>query len=90
MLDEKGIVRKLHDQAFLFRGHMKNRQYRQAMHCYETAMNVAVFVGLDQKERDKLFGVRGEKGQIIVAGEFPENLVIKAMEKTAVGQIRTI
>lgn len=90
MLDEKGIVKKLHEQAYLFRGYMWNRQYRQAKYCYETAVNVAVFVGLDQKEMDKLFGIRGEKGQILVTGEFPENLVIKAMQLGTGGQIRTV
>lgn len=62
MLTEKEIIGKLYEAAEQFRMHMEARRYPQAKHCYETAVNVAVFVELDEAESQKLFGIRGERG----------------------------
>lgn len=80
MLTEKETIQKLHGEAADFRALVKQRQYSQAMHRYNTALNVAVFMELSREELDKLFGIRGEKGVIIQKGAFPEDMVLKASE----------
>lgn len=85
MLTEKEIIGKLYEAAEQFRMHMEARRYPQAKHCYETAVNVAVFVGLDEAESQKLFGIRGEKGVIIQDGKFGIERVLRMYEKNIFG-----
>lgn len=89
MLTEKEIVKKLYNEAADFRALAKQRQYTQAMRRYKTALIVAVFVELPREELDRLFGIRGEKGDIIQKGEFPEEMVIKALEMSDVKESKT-
>ena len=86
MLTQKEIKDKLYEYAGVFRHHIRRKEYPQARYCYDTAVNVALFVALEQDEKNKLFGIRGEKGEIIQQGEFAEAAVILCYEKTALGK----
>lgn len=78
MLSEKEIHQKLQEKADVFRQHVKYKQWPQAKACYDTAVTVAVFLCFEEKQMHELFGERGERGEILSEGMFPENLVQKA------------
>ncbi|MBP3927456.1 MAG: hypothetical protein J6D13_09840 [Clostridium sp.] len=82
MLTEAEARKKILDLAHEFRALMRQKQYAQAKYRYDTALNVAVFMELEDTEQ--FFGERGDKGEVIRKGEFPEELVQKAFEMTAV------
>lgn len=88
MLTEREIVKKLYETAEQFRSHMKAHRYQQAKHCYETAVNVSVFVELDEKESQRLFGVQEERGVIIQDGKFGIEEVIRMYEKNIFGDAK--
>lgn len=83
-MTEAEVIRKLYELSDNFKNHMRNRQYASACYCYKMALHVARFHGLQQKEMDKLFGVRGEKGVILQKGAFPEELVMEAQKQVYV------
>lgn len=78
MLDGKEIIEKLYLLAGEFNVHMQNKEYARAKYCYDTAANAAVFCEVESKYIDELFGIRGERGEIIKSGLFPEEKVIRA------------
>lgn len=84
MLDRIQAVDKLYILAEEFKIHMKNKEYPQAKHCYETAREVSVFMELDRENMDMLFGARGERGVILRNGLFGEEMVQKAYYGTVV------
>lgn len=84
MLTEKEAEEKLRELADEFRGLMKQRQYIKAKQRYEVARNVAVTMEMDEKILQELFGQRGSKGEELVKGAFPEELVQKAFYETSV------
>lgn len=84
MLTEKEAKKKLFECAKDFCVMMRKRRYNQAKYCYDTALKVAVFLELPQNEMEKLFGINGEKGTVIMKGEFPQELVARAYEMTVV------
>lgn len=84
MLDSRGIERKIYDMAIVFQAHMKAKRYAQAKYCYDKARGLAVDVELEQEKKDELFGIRGNRGEIIKEGLFKEELVSKAFIETCV------
>lgn len=80
MLTEKEIKKKLFEQGEKFKIMMRNKQYAAAKYCYQSAFCTAMLVELDQKDRDRLFGVRGERGAVLQEGCFPIELVIRMEE----------
>ena len=84
MLTEKEAEQKLRGLAQEFRSLMKQRQYAKAKARYEAARSVAVTMEMDEKIIQELFGQRGGKGEVLVKGAFPEELVQKAFYETSV------
>lgn len=84
MLDSRGIEQKIYNLAAVFLVHMKGKRYAQAKYCYEKARALAVDVELEQEKKDQLFGVRGNRGEILKEGLFKEDLVMKAYHETCV------
>lgn len=84
MLDSRGIEQKLYNLAAVFRAHMKAKRYPQAKYCYDKARALAVDVELEQEKKDQLFGIRGNRGEIVKEGLFQEDLVMKAYVETCV------
>lgn len=84
MLTEKEAEQKLRGLADEFQILMKQRQYGKAKQRYEVARNVAVIMEMDEKILQELFGQRGGKGEMLVKGAFPEELVQKAFYETSV------
>lgn len=82
MLSQKEIRDRLFEYAGVFRNHMANRRYEEARYCYDTALNVSTFICLDPKDQEELFGIRGERGEIVKQGAFPDSMVIWCYEKT--------
>lgn len=80
MLTDKELKKKLFEKGEIFKNLMENKQYAAAKNCYQAAFNTATMVELDQQDMDILFGIRGEKGEVLQEGCFPEGLVIRMME----------
>lgn len=84
MIDERRAWQKLEDLAATFNNHIRAKRYHQAKHCYDTARNVSVFLEMEEKESQILFGSRKAKGEIEKEGMFKEELVQKAYFETCV------
>lgn len=78
MLDNKSLMEKLYGLPRLFQENMRSKDYVGAKSCYDIARTVAVFLNLDKEHMKELFGERGERGEIIRVGLFPEEKVQKA------------
>lgn len=78
MLSEAEIREKLFDQyPIMFRQSMAAHHYTRAKNIVDTARKVALFIQLPEKDLDKLFGIRGDRGVILREGLFPEEQVLK-------------
>lgn len=77
MIDERRAWQKLEETAAVFNNHIKAKRYQQAKYCYDTARNVSVFMEMDEKDKQMLFGSRTGKGEIEKDGMFKEELVQK-------------
>lgn len=77
MRSSEDIRQALFDLPELFLVHFRKKEYAQAKDCYDTARTVALFVKLEEKDMDKLFGNRQDESNP-VEGAFNEDLVQKA------------
>lgn len=77
MLGEKEVFKGLEELSDVFKQHVRYKQWEQAKYCYEKATNVAVFLRLEEKKMRELFGERGDRGEVISEGLFPEEMVQK-------------
>lgn len=84
MLDSREMEQKLHQLAAVFNEHMRQKRYAQAKYCYDKARMMAVELELEQKKKDELFGIRGDRGLILKEGLFREELVQKSYIETCV------
>lgn len=84
MLTEKEIEKALFEKARLFEINMKRREYEGAKNCYESARAVATLVKIPREVEDRLFGIRGEKGIVILKGAFRQDQVEKMLFETGV------
>lgn len=80
MLTAEEIERDLFDLPERFKGHMKQKEYALAKSCYDTALQVSLFVHLDPDLRTKLFGEREKE----IEGMFREQDVQKAVYETCI------
>lgn len=78
ILSRKKIESKLYKQAEQFKHFMMKKQYAKARWCYQQAYWTAYFVEVDEKTWGNLFGVRLEKGEYELVGEYPEEMMLKA------------
>lgn len=78
MLSCNEMLGKLYELPQSFRTNMENKDYPGAKNCYDVARTVAVFMRLDEERMNELFGERGERGEIIRTGLFPEEKVQRA------------
>lgn len=78
MLDNKSLMEKLYKLPQTFQENMQSKDYVGAKSCYDIARTVAVFLNLDKEHMEELFGKRGERGEIIRVGLFPEEKVQQA------------
>ena len=66
MLNEKQIEQKMYEQAEMFRHHIRRKDYLSAALCVDWARDVALFVGLDEKSMEELFGSRQDLERPVV------------------------
>ena len=78
MLDNREMERKLYDLAAVFNNHMNAKRYAQAQYCYKKARLLAVEMELEEEKKEELFGVCGNRGEMIKEGLFRKELVHKA------------
>lgn len=78
MLTEKEIRDKLFEEyPTMFRQSMIAKNYYRARNIVDTARKVALFMQFPEKDMDELFGIRGDRGEIIQRGRFPEEKIIQ-------------
>ena len=63
MIDERSVWKKLEELAAVFNNHIRAKRYHQAKHCYDTARKVSVFLEMDEKEHQRLFGYGNKEDQ---------------------------
>lgn len=83
MLTGENLLHKFYDYALLFQNYIASQKWHQAKYCYDTARNVAVFLELEQKQMEELFGSRQDEENIIT-GRFREEDVQKVYYECAV------
>ena len=76
MKTEKQILNDLMEMPEHFKIHMRTKDYARAKHVYDTAVNVAVFIKLEEDKMVELFGDRAAEPPVI--GLFREEEVQKA------------
>lgn len=74
------VKEKLRGLSEKFMDHYWNGEYGKAKHCYDTALTVACFIGLTEKEKDELWGNR----DLNIPGLFMEGVVNKVFLETSV------
>lgn len=84
MLEGKALLDKLYDQPDLFKNYIRNKQWPEAKHCYDTLLSVLLFLEADGGMLREFFGERGERGVILREGLLREELVQKAYYEAAV------
>ncbi len=78
MLTEKEIKNKLfEDYPRMFQQSMEGKNWFRAKNIVDTARSVALFLQFPEEDLDVLFGIRGERGEIIQRGRFPEDEIIR-------------
>lgn len=86
MLATNEIERDLYDLAEQFRMHIRNKEYAQAKHCYDTALTVSMFIRMDPEKCLELFGSRQQEPP--VEGLFREQDVQKAVYECSIRRKR--
>lgn len=78
MITEEELREKLFEQyPIMFRQSMIAKNYYRARNIVDTARKVALFMQITEKDMDELFGIRGDRGEIIQRGRFPEEEIIR-------------
>lgn len=78
MIDERKAEEKLMELADLFQSHYREKEYRKAKHCYDSARTIASFLELPEERMIYYFGTRTP---VFTEGAFPEEKVQKVYEK---------
>lgn len=82
MLTEKEIRDKLFcEYPAMFRQSMYAKNYHRAKNIVDTVRKVALFIQLPDADLDKLFGVREEKGTVVLVGLYPETQILKCEDE---------
>lgn len=71
------LMTKLYRMPERFREQYNNKEWAAAKYTYDTAVRVALFMELPEKERNRLFGDRQEYPEHVIEGLFPEWMVDK-------------
>lgn len=69
------IEQNIFDLAEQFKRHMRKKEYAKAKNCYNTALTVSLFVGLEEDKKLELFGSRDPE----IEGMFREKDIQKAV-----------
>ena len=78
MLNREQIIKKLYDQAEIFKDCMMKKEYLKAVLCADRASMVAMCLDVGDDIRTELFGVRDKENP--VTGLIDEQQYIKAMD----------
>lgn len=78
MLDEDQIIKKLYDQARIFKEHMMRKEYQKAVLCADRASMVILRLDADERIRKEIFGERDKNNP--VTGLIDEQQYIKALD----------
>lgn len=78
MLNEDQIIKKLYDQAEIFKGHMMRKEYLEAVLCADQASMVILCLDVDESIRKEIFGERDKDHPVI--GLIDEQQYIKALD----------
>lgn len=78
MLDEDQIIKKLYDQARIFKEHMMRKEYLKAVLCADRASMVILRLDADESIRKEIFGERDKNNPAI--GLIDEQQYIKALD----------
>lgn len=84
LLSGKALLDKLYGQPELFNHYMRNKMWNEAKYCYDKTGCVLLFLEADEEMMKEFFGERGERGEILREGLFPEGQVQKAYLETVV------
>ena len=78
MLNEDQIIKKLYDQAGLFKEHMMRKEYLEAVLCADRVSMVILCLDVDESIRKEIFGERDKDHPVI--GLIDEQQYIKALD----------
>lgn len=78
MIDERKAEEKLMELADLFQSHYREKEYRKAKYCYDSARTIASFLELPEERMIYYFGTRTP---VSTEGIFQEEKVQKVYEK---------
>ena len=84
MLTETQAKTKMERLAQSFAKNYEKGKYGAALNEYTRAVNVAVFMEFEQADQEKWFGIRGDRGEEILRGLFPDAIVQKVQEMVTV------
>ena len=71
------LVAKLYRMPEQFKEQYRNKEWAAAKYTYDTAVRVALFMELQEEERNKLCGSRQGYPEYVIQGLFPEQMVDK-------------
>ncbi len=75
MLNHGQVMDGLRRKAERFREAYKSKDYLTAMWIYNEVLDIAVFMQLDELDKQELFGKRGEDAENEIQGLFAEAMV---------------
>lgn len=80
MISEERAEEKLMELVELFQSHYREKEYRKAKICYDSARTIASFLELPEERMVYYFGSR----ELEIEGAFPERKVQDVMLKVSV------
>ena len=78
MLNEDQIIKKLYDQAGIFKEHMMRKEYPVAVLCADRVSMAILCLDVDESIRKEIFGERDKNNP--VTGLIDEQQYIKALD----------
>jgi hypothetical protein len=78
MLNEDQIIKKLYNQAGIFKEHMMRKEYPEAVLCADRVSMVILRLDADERIRKEIFGERDKNNP--VTGLIDEGQYIKALD----------
>ena len=70
MISEYQLMKKIEEDAAIFRQHIREKRFQQAKYLYDRIRNVVCYMELDENIKDSIFGVRKDRGEIKQDGIF--------------------
>lgn len=78
MLNEDQIIKKLYDQAEIFKEHMMRKEYLEAVLCADRVSMAILCMDVDESIKKEIFGERDKNNP--VTGLIDEQQYIKALD----------